>query len=158
MRRVFLIAAAAVVIAIGAWRWHRPAPGERDTPVAPPRALGTSRVRAIEARISYAAADAHRPYDTARAGNAPSPADAISLEALAQLEQRGDYHGVAAASLLAGELSRAATYLDRAVPGLDVAADRALLQLAAGHPGDALITLDRVLAAAPRHPQALWNR
>jgi len=53
---------------------------------------------------------------------------------------------------------RAIEYLDKAAPGPDVAADRALVQRAAGQLSEALISLDGVLETAPRHPQALWNR
>ena len=153
---LFAIAAAAaiaVVIVAGQLRRGAPPPGA-EVPVV----LATAATRSIEGRISYAAADRHRRYDVVRSGEPARAADQIAFDTLSLLDHRGDFHGVAAASLLAGDTARATAYLDRAAPGPDVAADRALLQLAAGHPSDALIALDGVLAAAPRHPQALWNR
>lgn len=148
-----MAAGAAALVLL--WWIHRPA---SQAPDAPTVALITAPERASEGRISYAAADRHRPYNVARAAGSAAPRDAISLDTLAQLERRKDFHGVAAAFVMLGDPSRAATYLDRAAADPDVTADRALLQLQAGHPADALITLDGVLAARPRHPQALWNR
>ena len=130
-------------------------PGDRDAPVA----LATADVRSLEGRVSYAAADRHRRYSVARtAAPAPAPADRIGLDTLAALERRGDLHGVAAGYLLLGDWARATAYLERAAQGPDVAADRALVLLTTGRPAEALVALDGVLAAAPRHPQALWNR
>jgi tetratricopeptide (TPR) repeat protein len=128
--------------------------------VAPetPLALETADVRSFEGRVAYAAADRHRRYAVVRAGAPAAAADVIALPTLAELERRGDLHGVAAAYLLLGDAARARPYLERAVAGPDVAADRALVALTTGHPDDALIALDGVLAVAPRHPQALWNR
>lgn len=150
---VVIAAGAAAVVAL--WLIRRPAPQAPDVPTV---ALITAPERAIEGRISYAAADHHRPYNVARAAGSAAPRDAISLDTLAQLEHRNDLHGVAAAFVMLGDPSRAASYLDRAAADPDVTADRALLQLQAGHAAEALITLDRVLATRPRHPQALWNR
>jgi hypothetical protein len=147
-------AAAAVVVSVAAWQMLVPA---REDPAAPLLVL-TAPIRTIEGRISYAAADRHRSYDVVRAGGRGSASEATSLDTLAQLERRNDFHGVAAASLLDGDLKRAAEYLNRAAPGPDVAADRALIKLVAGQPEEALIALNDVLSAAPRHPQALWNR
>ncbi|HMG20309.1 MAG TPA: zf-HC2 domain-containing protein, partial [Kofleriaceae bacterium] len=164
-RATFAVAAAAVVVLIAIRLIGRggPAPGpdERGAPLV----LATADVRSVEGRISYAAADRHRRYSVVRAGSAgpgspaaAAAADQIGLDTLAALERRGDLHGVAAAYLLLGDPARAAVYLERAAAGPDVLADRALVLLAAGRPADALIALDGVLAAAPRHPQALWNR
>src|SRR5260221_304222 len=81
-------------------------------------------------------------YDVVRAGSAAPPADTIPLDTFAQLERRNDLHGVAAAFVLVGNRASAAAYLERAAPGPDVAADRALLQLSAGHAQAAVIALD----------------
>jgi hypothetical protein len=133
--------------------------GPTADPVAPaaPIVLATAEIRSLEGRISYPAADRHRRYSVARVA-APAPADPIGLDTLAALERRGDLHGVAAAYLLLGDPARATAYLDRAAASPDVAADRALALLTTWRPADALIALDGVLTAAPRHPQALWNR
>jgi len=153
-RSRWLIAAPLVAAAAIAILWialpHSAGP--------PPIALVTAPVRSLEGRVSYAPADAHRDYAVVRAGAPAASADAVPFDALAKLEQRGDRHGVAAGYLLLGDPARAEPYLDSAAPSPDVAADRALVRLIAGHPDDALIALDLVLEAAPRHPQALWNR
>ncbi len=142
------LAAAAIVVALALPRDRAPRA----------IALATAPERSLEGRVSYAAADRHRVYAVARAGTPGPAADAVPLDALATLEQRGDRHGVAAGYLLRGDPARATAYLDGAAASPDVAADRALIQLTTGHPEEALIALDAVLQAAPRHPQALWNR
>ncbi|TMQ24547.1 MAG: CHAT domain-containing protein [Deltaproteobacteria bacterium] len=151
--RLAVAVAGAVVALVVLWLVGR---GRGPGASEPPIALATAEIRTIEGRISYPAADRHRSYRVVRASSA-APADTIALDALAALERRGDLHGVAAAYLLLGDPPRAMAYLERAT-GLDVAADRALVQLGAGHPAEALVALDGVLAAVPRHPQALWNR
>ncbi len=112
--------------------------------------------RTLEARLAYADADRHRPYDTLRAGDAPK--QPVPLEAMAKLEKRGDLHGVGAAYLLSGDLAQAEAFLARAGAGPDVETDRAVLALQRGALEEALLHLDRVIAAQPRHAQALWNR
>jgi hypothetical protein len=153
-RHVAPFAAAAAALLAAVWWARRPAP----RPLDPPLALATASVRTTEGRVAYGPADRYRPYEVVRAGAGASSLDAIPLGTLAELEHRGDLHGVAAALLLMNDAERAAAYLDRAAPGPDVACDRALVQRATGHPTEALITLDGVLETAPRHPQALWNR
>jgi len=143
------VVVAMVVVAI------RPRGGAT---IEQPIVLEIAEARSLEGRVSYAAADRHRPYRVVRAGIPAAPADAIALPTLAELERRGDLHGVAAAYLLLGDPTRAGAYLERAAAGADVAADRALVLLTTGHPAEALVALDGVLQAAPRHPQALWNR
>jgi hypothetical protein len=146
-----MAAAAALAVIAGVWWWS---PGGSGSPVV----LTSAQVRPIEGRLSYAGADRYRPYDVVRA-DAPGAARIdVTFDALAQLERRGDFHGIAAASLLAGDPTRAAAYLERATGNLDVAADRALLALSSGDPREAVIRVDDVLTANPRHPQALWNR
>lgn len=132
-------------------------PRLRRSPAEPPVALATAEARSLEGRISYPAADKHRPYKVDRAQGA-KPADVVSPATLAELERRGDWHGIAAAYLMMNEARLAATYLDRAVPSADVASDRSLVERAAGDLPAALVTLDGVLEGAPRHAQALWNR
>jgi len=149
MAAVAAIAAAALLVAL----WPR---GSGRAPEAPVE-LAIADVRSLEGRVSYAAADRYRRYSVVRAGPA-APADTIPLDTLARLERGGDLHGVAAAYLLLGDPARATAYLDRATASPDVMADRALVLLAGGHPAEALVALDGVLEAAPRHPQARWNR
>jgi hypothetical protein len=146
-------AVAAAVLPVTLWM-HGSSVARDETPPV----LATSPVRGVEGRISYAAADSYRPYDVARSGSVSKPIDSVPLDTLAQLEHRGDLHGVAAAFLLMKDPRRAAEYLDRALPTPGVASDRALIERADRRPADALITLDAVLETAPHHPQALWNR
>ena len=143
--------AAVLVLAIG----RR---GGGLAPEPPPALLATAEVRSIEGRVSYPAADRYRRYSVGRAGGPVGPRDAIALDTLARLEQRGDLHGVAAGYLLLGDPARATAYLERAPASDDVAADRGFVLLATGHPAEAVVALDGVLEHAPRHPQALWNR
>ena len=150
------IAAAAVLAVVAFVALGRRGGG--TVPPDAPLALATADVRSLEGRVAYAAADRHRRYAVVRAGAPAAPADVIPLPTLAELERRGDPHGVAAAYLLLGDPGRARTYLERAAANPDVAADRALVLLSTGHPDEALIALDGVLDAAPRHPQARWNR
>jgi hypothetical protein len=109
--------------------------------------------RPIEARLGYAALDRYRPYRRP-AGERRE----LSRARLAELEERGDFHGVAAYSLEAGEWTRAAEYLDRAPKGPTVDIDRAVVALGAGRLEEALQTLDEALRVVPRSGPALWNR
>lgn len=159
-------AAAAVTAALVVWWTRRDPAGSSE----PPLVLATAPVRAIEGRISYAAADVHRPYEVARGASAAGAGagtgtrgvagaiDNIPLDTLARLERRGDLHGIAAAHLLMSDVRDASRYLDRLAPDPDVVSDRALVLRSSGRLSDALIALDGVLRAVPRHPQALWNR
>jgi cellulose synthase operon protein C len=146
------VIAVAAAVAFGGFR-SRAARGrvDRGTPVV----LETAEARSLEGRVSYPAADHHRRHAIVRPGD---QADDIALPTLAELERRGDLHGVAAAYLLLADPARAGAYLERAAATADVMADRALVLWLAGHPAEALVALDGVLAAAPRHPQARWNR
>jgi len=119
--------------------------------------LAHAPTRSIEARVSYAGADLYRPYDVTR-GDAPSDQADAPLSALAQLEQRGDLHGVAAGYLLLGDWQRAEHYLGQAHDTAPVHHDRAVVALARGRSDLALSMLDDALAGAPASPQVLWNR
>lgn len=154
---VALAAASAAAVLLVVWWLHHRA-GETAGPDPAPLVIATAESRALEGRISYAAADRYRPYEVPRAGSAARPLDQIPLDTLARLEHRGDLHGVAAALLLMNDVQRAADYLARAGADPGVASDRALVQRAGGHLEEALVALDGVLASVPGHPQALWNR
>ena len=108
--------------------------------------------RAIQDRLPYPALDHYRPYDTLRAGpsrgGGPSgstatgepTAEVFPLEVVLDLEQRGRRAEMIAVLVARGELATADSELQRAGSGDDLDVERA------------------VLARAPRHPQALWNR
>jgi tetratricopeptide (TPR) repeat protein len=148
-------AAAAAVILVG---------GASHSPVDLLATLGQEDHRAIEGRLAYPGLDRHRPLARER-GGAPATAARRWPEAreqtLAALEERGDEHGLALALLLEGRLQQAAAQLDRlARPSASAAvwSDQAALALERGDAPGALQLTDRVLAAQPGHPQALWNR
>jgi hypothetical protein len=138
-----LAAAAALAVA---WRLARPQP----------IVLAQAEARPIEARLSYPGADRWRPYDVMRAAG-PARED-VPLDTLARLEKRGDTHGLGVGYLLGGDGERASEYLARAEASPEVLSDRAALALQRHDVEQALGDVDRALAAAPGHPQALWNR
>jgi tetratricopeptide (TPR) repeat protein len=152
-----MIAAAAAILLV--WLRLDLEPGVEIASVTP--LPGLAATRPLEGRLSYAGADHYRPYEVQRAAG-PAAVEHIPLAALAELEARGDEHGIAAAQVLMGSREQAAHHLERArqIPelALDAESDRALLALLASDPEAALDILDRVVEQAPQHPQALWNR
>lgn len=123
----------------------------------PPPALVLAERRSFEGRVTYAAADRHRPYDASRGGS-DTPSDETPTEVLGELSRRGDYHGVATGYLLRGDLKSADRHLSRARRSPDIDSDRALLAMFEHRWEDALSLLDEVLRGVPDHRQALWNR
>jgi hypothetical protein len=147
------VAAAAAVVVYLALPPRQPgAPTGADGEVA----LALAPHRVTEARLAWPGAAAYRSYDVPRAGD--SPHEAVDLMAIAQLDKRGDRHGVGVLELLNGERRQAASYLERAGDSPDVMADRAALALADHQPERALALADASLTGRPRHPAALWNR
>ncbi|MBK7857747.1 MAG: CHAT domain-containing protein [Archangiaceae bacterium] len=136
------LATAAAAVAFAVTRLLPPTP-----------ALGGQRP--LEARVSWAPADAHRPYQVLRGAGAAEP---LSLEALARLEKQGDLEALASALLWSNDPARARALLERLQPSPDVSADLAAVALAQGRPEDALELAQRALDARPRHARALWNR
>ncbi|WNZ66042.1 tetratricopeptide repeat protein [Myxococcus sp. MxC21-1] len=123
--------------------------------------LAQTSSRLIEARVAYARADGHRPYVPLRAGVRGPPGgagSALPLRALADLEDQGDLHGIAAAYLVRRDLRQASDFLHRMSPSPDRDSDLAIIALEQGHPEQALALLDGVLRQAPEHAQAQWNR
>ncbi|AKQ64989.1 Tetratricopeptide repeat protein [Myxococcus hansupus] len=125
--------------------------------------LAKSPSRRIEARVAYARADGHRPFVPLRSGgvrgvsvSAVSPV--VPLRALANLEDQGDLHGIAAAYLVRGDWRQASDFLQRLPPSPDRDSDLAIIALEQGHSETALALLEGVLRQAPDHAQAQWNR
>ena len=141
-------AAAAVVVYISL-----PPP---RAPVEPGVAVALAADRMTEARLAWPGAASYRAYNVLRAAEAPH--ERIDLMAIAQLDKRGDVHGVGVLELLNGERRQAAGYLERAGDSPDVLADRAALALADHQPERALALADAALAGRAGHPAALWNR
>jgi len=125
-------------------------------PGAPQVAVALAPRRVVEARLAWRGAADYRTYDVPRAGEPPH--ESIAMRTLADLEARGDLHGVGALALLNGERRRAADYLARAGDSADVVSDRAALALADHQPENALALADAALAKDPGHGPALWNR
>lgn len=150
---VVVAAAAVVVLAV----YRRPSPATRRPDPSQLLASLLGPTRAMEGRVSYPGADGYRPYDIPR-GTAQPPVETIPLALMAEMEARGDVHGVAVARLLGGDVRRAELELERTADSAATLSDRALAALLGGDAGRALTLLDAALALAPRHAQALWNR
>jgi len=112
--------------------------------------------RTLEARVTWPSADRYRPYVPMRGGTGTE--EPVSLRQLADMEERGELLGIAAAYLLRGDTKQAEAFLARAPDTLDQKCDRAVVAMEAGKYEEALSLLDGVLQKNPRHPQALWNR
>ncbi|MBJ6761436.1 tetratricopeptide repeat protein [Myxococcaceae bacterium JPH2] len=112
--------------------------------------------RGLEERLSHPRADHWRPYGPMRGSE--STVEALPLRPLADLEEREDLRGVAAAYLLRGDLRQAEAFLEREKPSADRDNDLAVVALKQRSLTQALELLNRALRAEPRHPQALWNR
>lgn len=141
------LAASLLVLAVGSVLLTR----DRQ-----PALLATAERRFMEARLSHPGASRFRPYSATRASD--SPVERVPQRALADLEERGDFHGLATAYLLQGAPKPAAEFLGKAGEGPDVDSDRAVLALERREFAQALSRLEQALEAAPGHPQALWNR
>ncbi|WP_241759201.1 zf-HC2 domain-containing protein [Pyxidicoccus parkwayensis] len=121
--------------------------------------LAQAPTRRLEARVAYAPADGHRPYAPLRSATGTSePPRPPPLRELADLEDAGDLHGIAAAYLVRKDWRQAADFLQRTPPSPDRDSDRAIILLEQGRPKDALSLLEGVLRQVPTHPQAQWNR
>ncbi|HEY0484318.1 MAG TPA: CHAT domain-containing protein [Kofleriaceae bacterium] len=152
-RRLQVAAVAAAAAAAVAVFLALPRPG---APVTPTVAVALAPHRATEARLAWPGAAAHRSYDVPRAGEPPH--ESVPLVALAELERKGDVHGVGVLALLNGDRRQAASYLERAGDSPDTLADRAALALAEAQPERALTLADAALARQASHGAALWNR
>jgi hypothetical protein len=153
-RRPLQLAGAALAVAASV-TIYRSLPRDGG-PGAPQVAVALAPRRVVEARLAWSGATDYRVYDVPRAGD--SPHETIAMRTLADLEARGDLHGVGALALLNGERRRAAEYLARAGDSAGVLSDRAALALADHQPDVALAHADAALARDPGHGPALWNR
>jgi tetratricopeptide (TPR) repeat protein len=147
--------AATVAVALTA-RWIAQLPGAPIADDQPAIAFALKPTRSIEIRLSYPCAASHRPYD-AMLGS-PVRAESISPAVIAQLDAAHDCRGVATAYLLAGAWELADQRFRDCPASLDLDADRAGFAVLRGQLEDALALTERVLAAAPDHRVALWNR
>jgi hypothetical protein len=154
-RRRLQIAGIALAAAAGVAIYIALPPG--GAPGEPQQvALALAPRRVVEARLAWRGAADYRVYDVPRAGEPPH--ESIAIRTLADLEARGDLHGVGVLALLNGERRRAADYLERAGDSADAMSDRAALALADNQPERALAFADAALAKDAAHGPALWNR
>jgi hypothetical protein len=162
------VALAAVVALVVFWR--------RDPAFDPDRQLAGELAahRTRMERLPYAPLDRHRDLEVMRAGpsqGGPVPTeiwmrpgagsssgDRISIATLGELERHHEGVALIAALIARGDLTEAASRLQHAGPGNDLDVERALVAERNGQASAALTLLDQVLARAPRHAQALWNR
>lgn len=113
--------------------------------------LAHASTRLLEARVAYGRAD--------RGDSATSSGPSLlPRRELADLEDPGDLHGIAAAYLGRKDPRQASEFLRRVTPSPDLDCNQALIALEAGHHEEALARLESVLSRVPQHPQALWNR
>lgn len=147
-------AAGALAVAAGLLLYFRQPPA----PVVVSLQGELGPTRSIEARLSYPGTERYRQLDVARGAQS---SEAISMNRMLELEHAKDWHGLAVASLLAGDRERAARSFSQAGSSPQVDSDRAALDLVAGSPAAlerALEEVDRALAARPNDAAALWNR
>ncbi|WP_224369018.1 CHAT domain-containing protein [Hyalangium versicolor] len=142
------VAALIGILVVGSWRSGRP--------LEDPLMLAQAETRPMEGRLGYPGADRYRKLATMRGG--PEHGAGPDLRVMAELQDRGDFRGVATAYLLAGDPERAEAYLDQVPRSPDVDSDRALAALGRGDLERALGLLDGALAAAPDLLRAHWNR
>ncbi|HZI13036.1 MAG TPA: tetratricopeptide repeat protein [Myxococcus sp.] len=144
------VALAAGLAAVGVLRYQA-------EPQVPPEVwLESASGRTMEARLSHAQADRFKPFSPMR-GSALAP-EPVSLRPLAQMEERNDYRGIAAAYALRGDWQQAEAFLAKAPDSVATSNDRAALALSKRQWEEALELLTGALRKEPRHPQALWNR
>jgi hypothetical protein len=96
--------ATVLATAIAGWQHHRALPGiSAPSNPAPADGFAGLESQPYEIRLAYPGAAARRPVHDATLGSGPAPRpSAISFEAIAALQKRGDLHGVAIASLWNG--------------------------------------------------------
>ncbi|AEI62716.1 zf-HC2 domain-containing protein [Corallococcus macrosporus] len=149
-RAVVPVALAAGLAAVGVF--HFQAQPEAPVDVW----LAGADVRGLEARLSHPMADRFLPYEPMRGTS--SAENPLPLRPLADLEEREDFRGIAAAYALRGDWQQAESFLARAPASADKDNDRAVVALSGQRWEEALSLLGGALRQEPRHAQALWNR
>ncbi len=160
-----MVASLAMAAAAAVFVLHHHSSGPGDEPVvaaADPASAFTAALsprRPMAPRLSWAAADRYRPYDTARAGGTGErPAETLSFELLGRVEKLGDARAITAAQVLRGDTTQARNQLVLAKPSPDADSDRAAISLVDGKPEDALLAASAAIESHPGHVQATWNR
>ncbi|MFY2562430.1 zf-HC2 domain-containing protein [Corallococcus terminator] len=144
------LALAAGLAAVGVFRFQAPPeiPGEVW--------LASADSRTFEARLSHPKADRFLPYSPMRGTSQAT--EMLPLRPLAELEERHDFRGIAAAYALRGDWQQAEAFLGREPESADKANDQAVVALSRQRYEEALGLLTSALRQNPNHAQALWNR
>ncbi|MDY7228894.1 CHAT domain-containing protein [Hyalangium rubrum] len=125
----------------------------RRTPALERVLLAGEPTRRIEARVTHPLADHHRPFRAE-----PSVVPRVPLKELAWLERHQEWRALVATYLIRAQYVQARARLPQEPSTPDDASDLAVVALQEKDFNEALRLLDVALDAAPRHPQALWNR
>ncbi|WP_426757024.1 zf-HC2 domain-containing protein [Myxococcus sp. Y35] len=149
-RALVPVALAAGLAAVGVFRFQAQPEDAFDV------WLAGADSRTLEARLSYPKADRFLPYEPMRGTSGTS--NPLPLRPLAELEERQDFQGIAAAYALRGDWQQAESFLSRAPASADKDNDRAVVALSGQRWEEALNLLGGALSQEPRHAQALWNR
>ncbi len=144
-----LVAAMAAAIAL-VLAWPRDPAKPRDAV-----AFELPAQRAIEARFTGPRFAPHRPRAAVRSDAQPN--EAVSIAALAQLEQHGDVHDLFAALVASGDLVRAKDLATKLPDDAASASDRSALALASGDAETALAHAQHALSRDPGQVAARWN-
>ncbi|NVJ26135.1 MULTISPECIES: zf-HC2 domain-containing protein [Myxococcus] len=118
--------------------------------------LSSADSRTFEARLSHPKADRFLPYSPMRGTSQAT--EMLPLRPLAELEERHDFRGIAAAYALRGDWQQAEAFLGREPESADKANDQAVVALSRQRYEEALGLLTSALRQNPNHAQALWNR
>jgi hypothetical protein len=151
---------AAATWALVRWTGSNGEDAARSSAPSMLAALDVPRCRATLGRIADDRFAPAAPCKVTRAGGGAAEADLprSSQAALARLQEQNDQHGLAAAYLSEHDLAGAEMALAKAGESVDVVSDRAVLALERGDFAEALRIADAVLARAPGHVAASWNR
>ena len=118
--------------------------------------LASASDRLLDARLSHPKADRFRPFVPMRGTTLST--EVLPLRPLAELEERKDFRGIAAAYALRGDWQQAEAFLARAPESADKNNDLAVVAMSRQRWEEALGLLGGALRQEPKHAQAMWNR
>lgn len=144
------VALAAGLAAVGVFRFQ----AEPELPAEV--FLASASDRLLDARLSHPKADRFRPFVPMRGTGLST--EVLPLRPLAELEERKDFRGIAAAYALRGDWQQAEAFLARAPESADKDNDLAVVAMSRQRWEEALGLLGGALRQEPKHAQALWNR
>ena len=109
-------------------------------------------------RTTYHPADEYRPAMISMMGSASDERSALALAALAELEKREDFLGLAAAYLAWDRIDEAQAVMKKVPDSVGARNTWAAIRITQDRYMDALALLEEVVKQAPSLPQAHWNR